>query len=68
MSENGKTISKKSDKKNGKNTEIQCHNSAGKPFQKNQIKKTEKIQKFNVIIPHLNKKPLARNGNFGSKN
>ena len=31
----------------------------GKPFPKNQIKN----KKINVKVPHVNKKPLARNGN-----
>ena len=33
-----------------------------KPFLKNQIKNKKK-QKINVKMPHVNKKPLARNEN-----
>ena len=33
----------------------------GKPFLKNQIQKIKKKQKINVKMPHVNKKPLAKN-------
>ena len=35
-----------------------------KPFLKKSEKKPEKKQKINVKIPHVNKKPLARNKNL----
>ena len=34
-----------------------------KQFPKNQIKKIKKKKKINVKIPHVNRKPLERNGN-----
>ena len=35
-----------------------------KQFLNNQIKKIKKKQKINAKMPHVNKKPLERNGNL----
>ena len=39
-------------------------NGLGKPFRKKPIQKIEKTVKIKVKLPHVNKKPLARNRIF----
>ena len=39
-------------------------NELGKPFLKKSDQNTKKKQKIKAETPHLNKKPLARNGHF----